>query len=48
MSAGPESSDDYFQKGVLLGQKAALNLRHKKIKFSYIFYSHNSIVSSKS
>ena len=25
-SAGPESLEDYFQKGALLGQKAALNL----------------------
>ena len=25
-AAGPESLEDYFQKGALLGQKAALNL----------------------
>ena len=25
-TAGPESLEDYFQKGALLGQKASLNL----------------------
>ena len=27
-AAGPEPRENYFQKGVLLGQKAALNLWH--------------------
>ena len=26
ITAGPESLEDYFQKGTLLGQKAALNI----------------------
>ena len=44
--AGPESSEDYFQKGTLLGQKPALNLLYidtrsnsKKICLD-IFFNH--------
>ena len=67
-SVGPESLEDYFQKGALLDQKAALNLWYvdtrpkisksvpehlkvchiwlikKNLMFSYISFSHNSIV----
>ena len=32
MTAGPESLEDYFQKGAFLGQKAALN-SHNSIVF---------------
>ena len=35
IAAGPESLEDYFQKGSLLGQKAALNLWYIT---RYIFY----------
>ena len=64
-ACGPQSLENYFQKGALLGQKAALNLWYVDTRpnsqklflsirrtviyglymFSYMFYSHNSIVS---
>ena len=46
-AAGPESLEDYFQKGALLGQKAALNLsaifglyNFFFLLFLVIFYIH--------
>ena len=40
-TAGPESLEDYFQKGALLGQKAGLNLlRQYQTKFAKTVPEH--------
>ena len=38
ITAGPESLEDYFQKGALFGQKAALNLRY--VEFAKTVLEH--------
>ena len=38
-AAGPESLDDYFQKGALLGQKEALNLWYVDPNYQKLFPS---------